>query len=231
MRILSIALISYLIMGIQPVQGQGNWKLLLSRNEIRVYRKLPPRKGIYEFRAKGTLLASVPRVMSLIQNVYFMKDWVRGVDTSKLLYRNFNHESYHIPLEKMYTLMYARIKMRWPLKDRDFVLKATASKIPDGVVIHLRPGYFPRVPKHPNTIRMKDIKITVILKQLGPKKTLIDYRIYANPGGMIPAFLVNLLIPSESYETIRGLRKLLATTRRFPKMEALIEHHLTLNSR
>ncbi|RME93489.1 MAG: hypothetical protein D6767_00860 [Candidatus Hydrogenedentota bacterium] len=198
------------------------WKKVLEKNGIEVYRKVPSTQGLYEFRARGVIDASIERVMSLIQNVYYMKDWVSGVSESKMLYRNFNNQSYDLPLEKMFTILYARVKLKWPVKDRDFVLKAKVRKVENGLRVDLRPTIFRKYPKKSDAIRMKRIHIEVYLFRIKNNRTWIDYRIFADPAGVIPTFLVNLLIPRESYKTILGLRKLVKTAPRFYAMEKLI---------
>ncbi|XP_028843239.1 phosphatidylcholine transfer protein isoform X2 [Denticeps clupeoides] len=160
------------------------WELFTESMGVRIYRRLDTVTGLYEYKVFGSLDNCGP---DLCANVYM-----------DLVYRK-QWDSYAKELnEKDYdgkTSIYWEVKYPFPLSNRDYVyererrdLDVNGRKI---WVVLAKSTTVSTCPEKVGVIRVKDYKQSLAIESDGSSGSKVFMNYFDNPGGMIPAWLVN----------------------------------------
>lgn len=104
--------------------------------------------------------------------------------------------------------IYYRMQLPYPVQDRDTIwnvrfLHNPAKGILKAELQSLDTDYA----KHPGVVRMRKGNAVFTLKALDPGRTEVDYTAQCDPGGNLPAFLVNMIIKDFAPTTIVRMRE------------------------
>lgn len=176
--------------------SQKNAKLALDKEGIKIYLTAFDTTTYKEYRAVMTVNSNIDTVVNQLIEVKNLKKWNYKTRTSSLV-KTISDTSW---------VFYMTHHLGWPIQDRDHVARVTLLRkgkeriitlVPENRLLKEKEGY----------IRLKNFKGFWYLKQLNDKQTLVIQQIYGNPGGSIPAFMVNLVIVKGPFETFFELRK------------------------
>ena len=96
----------------------------------------------------------------------------------------------------------------WPVSDRDVLVEseATYDKASRTVTIDMKSIESPDVPKVNGLVRMPRLIGKFTLRSVNDKVTHVTYEIDADPGGMLPHWLVRMASKDIPYITLTNLR-------------------------
>ncbi len=181
---------------------KGEWRKVLENDEITVFSKSRGTKGYNE--VMGEMHFGSPEHMGLVEifmNPDQYSNWIFGVGHSKML-KKLNHFDY---------LVYMIADLPWPAKDRDCMARVSFFKDSlDGATVvnidHL-PGLFP---EQKGVVRAEVFESRWRLTP-DPKKGELKLSIglYAEPGGVLPAFIVNLFFKHVNMFTMKNIPPLI----------------------
>jgi len=189
---LAFFLCSFLV----DLQGQ-DWEKELEKDGIIVLTRDVPGKAYKEFKASTTVRASLHSLLALFKSVDKMPEWLTQCEKSELISSdNFWHQlSYH--------------EVKVPLfRNRDMVLEMNISQ--DTVLNTLRidmKGKPSTFPEQARKIRVQEIRGYWLCKPMADGTMYIEYSMYLDPAGIIPAWLYNKRIKNDPYETLDNLRQ------------------------
>lgn len=196
-----IILFVFYLLIVQPVTAQYQWKLSKDKDGIRVYLATVPASAIKALKVECTLDGTIDKLIGVIQNVSLQKEWVYKNKTAYVLKKNNADDFFY----------YSETSMPWPLTNRDAVvhLKIMNDSLANLLTITAisEPHY---IPEKKGKVRVPSSSIRWLVKSVGPRKISIVYTFEADPGGSLPAWLVNMFADKGPYESFKKLAEILA---------------------
>ncbi len=195
----SILFIFYLLI-VLPVTAQVQWKLSKDKNGIKVYLANVPASSLKAIKVECTLEGTIDKLIGVIQNVPLQKEWVYKNKTAYVVKKISTDDFYY----------YTEASMPWPLTNRDAVvhLKIINDSLANLLTIAeiSDPHY---IPEKKGIIRVPSSSVRWLVTSVGPRKISIVYTFEADPGGSLPAWLVNMFADEGPYQSFKKLAAIL----------------------
>jgi hypothetical protein len=179
------------------VQAQADWKFVTEKEGIRVYSRSVTGSKIKALKVECALNASLSALVKLLLDVPATVEWVYHTKSCVLLKQVSPSELYY----------YSEVSLPWPLENRDFVahVKVTQDEASKTVTVNAPaiPGW---VAGKRGIVRVNHSLGYWTIRPLGPGRIKVEYSLQVDPGGVIPAWAVNLLSsqgPVESFIKMR----------------------------
>lgn len=171
-----------------------DWNLVEESPGMKIYTRLPEESRFKEIKLDFLVNASVDKIIEYISVAIHFPKWV---------YSCKNAYSLEIEGEN---INYILFDMPWPIEDRDIVQQSITQKdsVSGTAQINIR-ALDVDLPKKRKVVRIKENNIYWKLQPLSSNKTRILYYVVGNPGGNIPAWLMNKLITFGPKKTIQQL--------------------------
>lgn len=182
-----------------------DWRHVTSEDGVAVTAREVPGRGFPTFRGVGVIDASIWEILAVLSDVSRHSQWMFRCAEARQLRK----------LSEMEYIVYSRTDAPWPVSDRDAVFHSTVHPSLKELTIDVRFRAVQSPLQGPvkGVVRMTKLQGHYRLKALGPEKTLMDYQVDADPGGMIPTWLAKLATRRLPIDTIRSLRKRTKVTR------------------
>ena len=179
---------------------EAEWELRKEKDGIQVYVREAIDSPFKELKMKFSIDATMSTVVALLQNVDAIPDWVYKCSESYVVEKISIQEEYY------YNLM----DFPWPMSDRDLILKSKLYQ--DPVTKVLRSESYAVADKMPVKEGVVRIEETNLWWEFTPKpngQIDVDYYLKSNPGGYLPAWIVNLAIDQGPVQTVKRFLKTL----------------------
>ena len=176
------------------VNGQEQWKLKKSADGIQIYTRAMAGKSLKEYKAVTTVKAKMDVVLNELLTAPKYNDMCEsGV-------------SYYIdsPAEGKH-LFYAQKSLPWPVRDRDVITLLTVKKLSENKVILYLEGAPNVLPEQENMIRVTELMGHWLLEEKD-NGTMITQKLFIDPNGNLPPFVVNALLVKGPLKTFQELR-------------------------
>jgi len=205
----SFSTLSFIIMLSAFAHADYNWELVKDSNGIKVYNRNIDGSDIKEFRAEGVIDAPIGVIFEVMIDVPAGPLWINRCIEARVI-KNIEKSSITKNGIHSRDLIYNATGAPFPVSNRDFIIDTdikwdfktgSVSINFNGVndsIIMPRKGY----------VRMTDITGSWSFKYIDASHTKAVYRVKQNPGGSLPASLVNYTSKDLPYNTITGLRKI-----------------------
>jgi len=196
-RIFLFAVILSGLFGQASVSGQENWKLKSNKEGIAIYLRSLPDSKFKAVKVECEVVASLSQLVAVILDVKTGTEWVYSTKSSILLKQVSPSELYY----------YSEVSIPWPASNRDFIAHLIAVQDPHTKVVTVYgPTVGDYVPVKKDIVRITQSEGKWILIPVGPHKVKIEYTLRVDPGGNIPAWLVNMFAAKGPYESFSKLR-------------------------
>lgn len=197
----AIILLTCLAAGL-PVKGQSEWKLRKEKDGIQVYFREAAGTNLKELKILTRFEAPLSAVVALLSDVEHFPSWMDHCrDVRKLKVNS--------PTDYVY---YNLANFPWPLSDREFVMHCRGYQNPNTLAFTFHSEAVPDfIPSDKRYVRVQE---TISQWRLtpGPDGALqVEYYLKADPGGAIPAWMVNMALDSGPVKAIKNLQALLQT--------------------
>lgn len=176
------------------------WRLVSDRDGIKIYTRHQDDYRLKTFR--GSTVLDLPDEYALaaaINDYEQIPRWLHLVDGVTEIRRDG-------PLVRY---MHLTTAAPWPLMDRDAVVRVTVPQrlTPKEESVTLLFENMPNlIPQDPSYVRFPELDAKLKLRRLGGNKVELTYEVVLDPGGYIPAWLVNILAKDVPYFTLKKLR-------------------------
>lgn len=178
--------------------GQDTWTLKTNKDGIAIYTKTIENSNYKGIRVKCSLPATLSQFVAVIMDVNTATEWLYSTKSSTLLKQISPAEVYY----------YSEVGLPWPLSNRDFVCHLTARQDPRTKVVTIDGPVVPDyVPQKEGIVRVTHSSGKWIITPAENNTVNIEYTLEADPGGSIPAWLVNLFVtkgPMESFKKLKN---------------------------
>lgn len=180
------------------VLAQPQWKLIKDKNSIKVFLGSTENSKFKSVRVQCFVDGTISKLVSILTNVNGHINWVYKSKKVYLLKQIS-------PLELIY---YTEADLPWPVSNRDGIYHLKMSRDYEHNILRINGSCEPDfIPKIKGIVRVPYSKSSWYVSQAG-NKINIEYILEVDPGGSLPAWLVNLAAdkgPFESFQKLSGI--------------------------
>ena len=198
MNKMALLFLSLFFLGNLSSSKASGWKQIDEEAGIKVYQKAMPGTDLVAFRGVAIVEASLEKVYFVLQDVKHEREWVDMLDKNIIL-KNISQDE---------RIQYQSFNLPWPVSDRDFVyhMKATMDKEKEKILLVIKSTSFD---SSPQSVGVRGILYdsSFQLEKLKVNQTRVDVKIYADPKGLLPKWIVNLIQKSWPMDTLQGIKR------------------------
>lgn len=174
---------------------EGEWEQVEDEENMKVYTRLSEESKYKEIKMDFTINASCETIIEYIGIAEKFPEWIYTCS-----------EAYSIPDETGKDIYYIRFDMTWPVSDRDIVQYSVTKKdVTTGIYTIRTRAIEGKIPEKKRVVRITENNIAWKLIPLGPDRTRILYYAINNPGGWVPAWIMNMLVTIGPRHTMNKL--------------------------
>lgn len=178
------------------VYAQTNWQLKNEKDGIKVYSSAVSDSKFKAIKVECELHATTSQVVEVLLDIKACPDWVDHTKSCTLIKQVSPSELYY----------YSEINIPWPAQNRDFVAHLVVHQNPETKVVTVDgPAVSGFVPNKNGIVRVHSSKGLWIITPLKKELVKVVYTLQVDPGGNIPAWLVNLLATQGPMKSFEGL--------------------------
>ncbi len=182
---------------LQVARAQTDWKFVTEKEGIKVYSRSVTGSKVKALKVECTLNTSLSALVTLLLDVPATTQWVYHTKSCVLLKQVS-------PAELFY---YSEVNLPWPLENRDFVAHVKVSQDKTSRVVTVNAPAIPGwVAPKKGIVRVNQSLGFWTITPLNQAQVKVAYSLQVDPGGVIPAWAVNLLSsqgPIESFIKMR----------------------------
>jgi len=179
--------------------AQEKWNLRKNEHGIAVYSRMLNGEKYKEIRVVCEFKGTAENLIKVLQDVNNHKNWVYKTVRSYLISKKNKDTLFY----------YSEISLPWPVSNRDATVQLAVAR--DSVcnyIITVRS--LPNLlPNKPNIVRVPYSSAFYKVNTLPNNHIKIDYTLSVDPGGTIPAWIVNYTATVGPYNTFVKLRTLI----------------------
>lgn len=192
----------YAFIGISQNLNESGWKLVNEEDGIIVYTRTTENSPVKEIRIICTVKTTMERMVDFLSDVPLYADWVYKCDTAYQFSEVTSSEfSYYITLD-----------FPFPFDNRDLAVHSHHRIDPTTGAYHSHSATDTLVAySNDEYIHITEFESTWNIVPTTDGILLVDYQALSNPGGDIPAWLVNLVITKGPLETMRRFASMAET--------------------
>ncbi|MFQ5685756.1 MAG: START domain-containing protein [Candidatus Scalindua sp.] len=172
------------ILALTPLKaGEEEWRFVYEADGITVHKRIKEDSIFLEFKSSGVLFGEISDYLSVILDTEIMPDW------APQCLEALNVES----ISDRETIIYVACNGVWPMADRDYVAKRTITSGPEKSTIRVSINLIenPGAPEIKSRVHIPYLQCCWILKRINPLHTHVELCACVDPGGRLPAWLVN----------------------------------------
>jgi hypothetical protein len=178
--------------------AQDNWTLQKEKDGIKISNRHSATSSFNDVRVEMDLPGNIDQLAAILLDVNKYVEWAYATRKSVLIKQ----------LTPGKLIYYSEIEVPWPATDRYFYAEFELSKDPTGRTIRVVSSSTPYegpVPK--DLVKVPYSKGSWSITQLSKNTIHVDYVLELDPGGSLPAWVLNLFStkgPMETFENIKS---------------------------
>ncbi|HTL10172.1 MAG TPA: START domain-containing protein [Chitinophagaceae bacterium] len=180
------------------LQAQNNWELKVDRDGIKVYTKKLDSSPLKAVKTVCTINTSLSVLTAVLLDVNGSLDWVYSTKSITLLKQVS-------PSELIY---YSEIDVPWPASNRDFIVGIVVTQDERTKAVTVlginKPNY---LPEKKDIVRIQQSYSKWLITPIPQGGVKIEYELQVDPGGKVPAWLVNMFATKGPFETFKKLQQ------------------------
>ena len=175
------------------------WEETLSKDGVVVYTREVDYSPIREFLAEATMKGTIEGFREILSDPDIQPKWLPNCMETRLVASSG-------PDEIVYHMM---LKVPFPFENRDLVQRLVMQQTGGELEVKIINAK-DEVPEQKNFVRMPEIGGSWRVKEIPGGNIRVQFQYFADPGGKIPAWLINSFVVKSPYKTLTNLRKILA---------------------
>lgn len=177
--------------------AQDGWKLKTDKDEVQVYMKTEETSSYKSVKTVTTMRTTLSAVSAILLDVLKTPDWVYGTKQCSLLKKESPTSLYY----------YAEMGMPWPVSNRDFVIRISLSQNPQTKVVTVIATNLPTyIPEKDGIVRIQRSSGRWTISPVGNGMVKVEYILQIDPGGSLPASIVNMFSYNGPFQSFKNLR-------------------------
>ena len=179
------------------------WEEKRDQEGIQVYTRSVEGSKNKAVKATTKVDATIGELVALVMDSSACPDWAALCKESRVVEQVSDAELY------VYTIN----DVPWPVSDRDAVAHVRWLVEPLGTVVMTAELVSGKVDERHKTLRLTTGKTSWTFAPLPGGQVEIISEAHLDPGGVTPAWLTNMLLVEAPFDTLKGLKKLIASGR------------------
>ena len=176
----------------------ANWKLSKDKNGIRIYTRAIEGTKFKEYKTLSEVDATPEELLSILVDVESYTKWMARVTVAELLKTEGEDRFY----------VYSEVGVPWPFDNRDEITLSVVKRKEDSAEISIEITIIQDfVPEKKGIVRMPSGNGMWVFTPRENGKTKICHRFGGDPGGNIPAWIVNIFLIDAPYKTMLALQE------------------------
>jgi hypothetical protein len=173
------------------------WELKKDKDGIYIYTRKAADSKFNELRVVMDMPGNFAQLRSILQDIPHFKDWIYCTKSSALV-QQIN------PNEWIY---YTEVSAPWPMSNRDFYsyTKVWIDTVRDQLRISSR--NVTTYPPKPGLVRIPLLRAEWVVTRINRMAMRVEYTLSWDPGGGIPAWIVNLFSTTGPFQSFSQLKK------------------------
>ena len=165
------------------VAEEEEWRFVYGTEDIKVHKRVKSGSSFLEFKAIGDLRGEITEYINVLLDTDKMPDWAPQCFEAKNVEIINENEN----------IIYAACNGIWPVSDRDYIAKRTVISDPEMTTVRINIDLTENsnVPISNNRIHIPHLQCYWILKKIDSAYTHVELHAFVDPGGWLPAWLVN----------------------------------------
>ncbi len=165
------------------IAKEEKWRFVYESEGINVHKRIKEGSRFLEFKAIGNLRGEISEYVNVLLDTDKIPDWAPRCFEARNVKRVNDRE----------TIIYVACNGVWPLADRDYVAKRTITSNPERSTIRVNVDLTenPDAPVIKNRVHIPHLRCSWLFKRVDPLHTHVELYVYVDPGGWLPAWLVN----------------------------------------
>ncbi len=180
---LSVFLLTVTVPTYNPLAAEeAEWHLVYESDGITVCRRAAEGSKYLEFKASGNLRGAMSEYVSAVLDTDEHPDWApRCLETQKI--EKISDQEF---------IIYAVYAGVWPTADRDYAARMSTVSGPETTRIDVERVELPdAAPVVNDRVHIPHLKSSWVFEQISRDYTRVELCAHVDPGGWIPAWLVN----------------------------------------
>ena len=180
------------------------WKHIKDKDGINVYTRKIKGQAIKDLKIKTTINSTLTELVAALEDFSIDQSWVKNTIFSKKLdVLSDTHFYFHTATD-----------LPFPAKNRDAAILYQRQQNPDTKVVRIDyEGVSDKVAIDDDYVRVPSLTAYYILTPVSPGEVDVEYFLRTEPGGTIPKWIINMAISIGPTDTMKALRKVLASGR------------------
>ena len=190
------------------------WTELSDEDGIRIWQRKIENSGFVAFRGQMVMQASIKKLLAVLHDQERKMEWMHNCAANDVIERR--------GLGKLVIYNRTAVNVLF-VSDRDVVVETSLTIRPmeRRVRVDAWSVTHPDWPEQGGAVRMRKLKLIWDLVSVSPELTEVTYEVQADPGGWLPAWLVNRVSKKIPYHSLEKLNRQAAKP--YPKALAYIE--------
>jgi hypothetical protein len=181
-----------------PYQDNAGWSLMLDRKGVKIYTRDWPGSSFVAIKAEQLIHSSLSNIVANYADIDSFPEWVKDMDDA------YSLSAFDAARSRK---VYMKMNLPWPLGDRDIVSGQSYEQDEQTKVVRIREwNEADAIPVNKGIVRMPRLNNEFILLPEGQNRTRMIWQGHTEPGGYIPAFLVNWLIEDVFYVSVINMK-------------------------
>ena len=179
--------------------SQYDWKFTKEKDGIKVFES-ETKTDYKAIKVECTLPGTYDKLIALLNDVSRHKEWVYNNKISYILKKNSIHDIYY----------YTETYLPWPMSNRDAVIHLTMKRDSLDRFLQITGTGLPKnIPEKSGKVRVPRTSVSWYVTKQGPTSIHVVYTFDADPGGSLPAWLVNSFAEKGPFESFKKLAEIL----------------------
>jgi hypothetical protein len=178
--------------------GPGPWILAKEQEGIKIYNRKSEHSKFDDIKVETSFDGTASQLISILSDVAKYTEWAYATKSSIMIKKISNSEF----------IYYSEIDVPWPSTDRDLY---SHCRIISDHTLHsfkfIAEGIKDYAPVKKDIVRIPLSKAVWNITPLSDKKISVEYILELDPGGTVPAWLLNLFSTKGPMETFGNLKK------------------------
>jgi len=194
-RIIPTILFSVLL---TPIFGQKDCDLKKDQDSIKVYTCRVDDLKFKSIKATFTINTTLSTLISFVMDIDRYNEWQYNTSHPRIVKKINDREM----------IYYTVVEAPWPISDRDMVVDLVVSQAPKTRAVTITTTGVPDyVSKEKNLVRVPMSMARWVITPISQTKLAVEYTIKIDPGGSVPAWMVNMVCAEAPYVSFRNLRQ------------------------
>jgi hypothetical protein len=202
---LALALLALVCGSSAAFGADDGWVFDANEKGVVVTTKTEASRHLPMFRGVTTIDGGAFEVLAVLYDAARVPEWMASCKGARILR----------PVSEVERIEYNHIGAPWPVSDRDTVVRSWVEANPTKGELWARfaSTEIPEGPPVTGIVRMPRVEGYYHMEPIDPDHTLVTYQVDADPGGLLPDWVVKLTSRRLPIETLAALRRQVAKTR------------------